>query len=117
MEKVNTLIIGAGIIGLSVARELSKEYEDVVLVEAEGTFGRHTSSRNSEVLHSGIYYPKGSLKAKLCVSGVQELYKFAKENNVPFENCGKLIVANSKEELSTLIDRDLIFDVILESAY
>ena len=102
MEKVNTLIIGAGIIGLSVARELSKEFEDVVLVEAEGTFGRHTSSRNSEVLHSGIYYPKGSLKAKLCVSGVQELYKFAKENNVPFENCGKLIVANNREELFIL---------------
>ena len=58
MEQVNILIIGAGIIGLAVARELSREFKDVVLVEAEGTFGRHTSSRNSEVLHSGIYYPK-----------------------------------------------------------
>ncbi|MCK5051714.1 MAG: NAD(P)/FAD-dependent oxidoreductase [Candidatus Cloacimonetes bacterium] len=102
MEQVNILIIGAGIIGLAVARELSKEFEDVVLVEAEGTFGRHTSSRNSEVLHSGIYYPKGSLKARLCVNGVRELYQYAKENNIPFRNCGKLIVANNKEELSIL---------------
>ena len=102
MEQVNILIIGAGIIGLAVARELSKEFEDVVLVEAEETFGRHTSSRNSEVLHSGIYYPKDSLKARLCVNGVKEIYKYAKENNVPYKNCGKLIVANSVEELSIL---------------
>ena len=102
MEQVNILIIGAGIIGLAVARELSKEFEDVVLVETEETFGRHTSSRNSEVLHSGIYYPKGSLKAQLCVSGVQELYKYAKENNIPFRNCGKLIVSNNDDELSIL---------------
>ena len=102
MEQVNILIIGAGIIGLAVARELSKEFDDVVLVEAEGTFGRHTSSRNSEVLHSGIYYPKDSLKALLCVSGVQKLYQYAKEKNIPFRNCGKLIVANNKEELSIL---------------
>lgn len=102
MEQVNILIIGAGIIGLAVARELSKEFEDVVLVEAEETFGRHTSSRNSEVLHSGIYYPEGSLKARLCVNGVQKLYHYSKENNIPFRNCGKLIVANSKEELSIL---------------
>ncbi|NQT65470.1 MAG: FAD-dependent oxidoreductase, partial [FCB group bacterium] len=102
MEQVNILIIGAGVIGLAIARELSEEFEDVVLVEKEETFGRHTSSRNSEVLHSGIYYPEGSLKAQLCVNGVQELYKFAKENNVPFKNCGKLIVANNKEELYIL---------------
>ena len=102
MEKVNILIIGAGVIGLAVARELSKEFEDVVLVEAERTFGRHTSSRNSEVLHSGIYYPKGSLKARLCVEGVKEIYKYARENDIPFKNCGKLIVANNQEELSIL---------------
>ncbi|MEA2095265.1 MAG: NAD(P)/FAD-dependent oxidoreductase [Candidatus Cloacimonadota bacterium] len=102
MEQVNILIIGAGIIGLAVARELSKDFEDVVLVEAEETFGRHTSSRNSEVLHSGIYYPEDSLKAKLCVSGVQALYQFSKENDIPFKKCGKLIVANNKKELSIL---------------
>ena len=76
MEQVNILIIGAGVIGLAVARELSKEFEDIVLVEKEETFGRHTSSRNSEVLHSGIYHPEGSLKARLCVNGVQELYTY-----------------------------------------
>ncbi|MDP8200643.1 MAG: NAD(P)/FAD-dependent oxidoreductase [Candidatus Tenebribacter burtonii] len=102
MEQVNILIIGAGIIGLAVAKNLSKEFEDVVLVEAEETFGRHTSSRNSEVIHSGIYYPKGSLKARLCVNGNQALYQYAKENNIPFRNCGKLIVANNKDELSIL---------------
>ncbi len=102
MEQVNILIIGAGVIGLAVARELSKEFEDIVLVEKEKTFGRHTSSRNSEVLHSGIYYPEGSLKARLCVNGVQELYRYTKEKNIPFRNCGKLIVANNKEELSIL---------------
>lgn len=104
MEQVNILIIGAGVIGLAIARELSEEFDDVVLVEKEGTFGRHTSSRNSEVLHSGIYYPQNSLKARLCVSGVQELYRYAKENNIPFKNCGKLVVANNKEELSVLED-------------
>ena len=102
MEQVNILIIGAGLIGLSVARELSEVYDDVVLVEKEETFGRHTSSRNSEVLHSGIYYPEVSLKARLCVDGVQQLYKYAKGNNIPFRNCGKLIVANNKEELLIL---------------
>ncbi len=102
MEQVNILIIGAGVIGLAIARELSEEFDDVVLVEKEGTFGRHTSSRNSEVLHSGIYYPQNSLKARLCVNGVQELYKYAEENDIPFKNCGKLVVANNKEELSIL---------------
>ena len=102
MEQVDILIIGAGMIGLAVARELSKEFEDVVLVEKEEIFGRHTSSRNSEILHSGIYYPKGSLKARLCVNGVKKIYQFAKENNIPFRNCGKLIVANDEDELSIL---------------
>ena len=102
MEQVNILIIGAGVIGLAVARKLSAHYDDIVLVEKEDSFGRHTSSRNSEVMHSGIYYPKDSLKAQLCVNGVQELYKYAKENNVPFSNCGKLIVANDKDELLIL---------------
>ena len=102
MERVNILIVGAGVIGLAVARSISEEFEDVVLVEKEKTFGRHTSSRNSEVIHSGIYYPTDSLKAQLCVKGNQKLYKYAEENNIPFNNCGKLIVANNDDELSIL---------------
>ncbi len=102
MEQVNILIVGAGVIGLSVARELSKDFDDIVLVEKEESFGRHTSSRNSEVMHSGIYYHEGTLKATLCVNGVQELYTYAKDNNIPYKNCGKLIVATSEEDLLIL---------------
>jgi len=102
MERVNILIVGAGVIGLAVARSISEEYEDVVLVEKEKTFGRHTSSRNSEVIHSGIYYPKDSLKAQLCVIGNKKLYRYAEEYNIPFCNCGKLVIANNDNELSIL---------------
>jgi len=102
MERVNILIVGAGVIGLAVARSISEEYEDVILVEKENTFGRHTSSRNSEVIHSGIYYPKDSLKAQLCVKGNQKIYRYAMDNKIPFKNCGKLVVANNDHELSIL---------------
>lgn len=102
MEKVNILVIGAGAVGLSLAKVLSEKFEDVVVVEKEESFGRHTSSRNSEVIHSGIYYPQNSLKARLCVKGVNLLYDFAKENDVPFNNCGKLIVATCEEEIPEL---------------
>ena len=104
MEKVNILIVGAGVVGLAIAKELSKEYEDVVVVEKEKSFGRHTSSRNSEVLHSGIYYPQNTLKAKLCVEGLDLIYKFAKVNNIPYDNCGKLIVATSYDEIDKLYE-------------
>ncbi|MCK4655279.1 MAG: NAD(P)/FAD-dependent oxidoreductase [Candidatus Cloacimonetes bacterium] len=102
MEKVNVLIIGAGVIGLSIARALSKEFEDVVVVEKEESFGRHTSSRNSEVIHSGIYYPQNTFKAKLCVLGVELLYDFCEKNGVPYQKCGKLVVATSEDELPEL---------------
>jgi len=102
MEKVNVLIIGAGVVGLSIAKELTETVEDVVVVEKEKFFGQHTSSRNSEVLHSGIYYPQNTLKAKLCVEGLNLLYNYADENNIPYQNCGKLVVATSCEETSEL---------------
>lgn len=102
MEKVDILIIGAGAVGLAVANELAEEYDDVVLVEKEETFGRHTSSRNSEVIHSGIYYPQNTLKAELCVAGAERLYEFAERHNIPFKNCGKLVVATSEEEIPEL---------------
>jgi len=102
MEQVNILVIGAGAVGLAIGWELSKDHEDVVIVETENSFGRHTSSRNSEVLHSGIYYPQNSLKAKFCVRGIQQLYDYAKKNNIEYENCGKLVVATSDEEIEYL---------------
>ncbi len=104
MEQVNILIIGAGVIGLSAAKVLSEEFEDVVVVEKEDSFGRHTSSRNSEVIHSGIYYPQNTLKAKLCVRGAELLYKYCKANDLPFRNCGKLVVATDKDELPALVE-------------
>ncbi len=102
MEKVDTLIIGAGVIGLSIAVQLSKKYEDIVVVEKEESFGRHTSSRNSEVIHSGIYYPQNTLKATLCVRGVNLLYEYLKAHDVPYNNCGKLIVAANHDEETEL---------------
>jgi len=103
MEKVNILIIGAGVVGLAIAEKLSKTLEDIVVVEKEESFGRHTSSRNSEVIHSGIYYPQETLKAILCVRGVELMYKYLEEHNVPYNNCGKLIVACDPEEEKELL--------------
>jgi len=102
MEQVNILIIGAGVIGLSIAKELSEKYEDIVVVEKEKSFGRHTSSRNSEVLHSGIYYPQNSLKAKLCIEGLELIYNYVEEHGIPYNKCGKLIVATAEKEIEDL---------------
>lgn len=97
---VKIIIIGAGVIGLAVAAEVSKHFKNVFVVERNNNFGQVTSSRNSEVIHSGIYYPTNSLKAKLCVEGNKMLYHFCKENDINHLKCGKLVVAtNSKEEL------------------
>jgi L-2-hydroxyglutarate oxidase LhgO len=102
MEQVDTLIIGAGVIGLAIAEELSKTREEIVVVEKEASFGRHTSSRNSEVIHSGIYYPPDTLKATLCVRGVDLLYEYLDKNNIPYNKCGKLVVASGPEEITEL---------------
>ncbi len=102
MEEVEVIIIGAGVVGLAIAYELSKTYEGVLLVEQESGFGKHTSSRNSEVIHSGIYYQKDSLKAKLCVRGNKLLYGFANKYGVKYKKCGKIVVATSQEELPEL---------------
>ena len=95
-------MIGAGIVGLSVAHQLSSEYGNILLVEKESTFGRHVSSRNSEVIHSGLYYEPDSLKARLCVRGNALMYDFARKYNINYNNCGKLIVIPTIEELSRL---------------
>ena len=102
MEKVKTVVIGAGAIGLAIAYELSKYDSDVVVVEKENGFGKHTSSRNSEVIHAGYYYPPGSLKAKLCVEGNNLLYEYLESHFIPYKNTGKILVAKSEEEIQII---------------
>lgn len=93
MDTVDTVVIGAGVVGLAIARELAMAGREVVILEAENAIGTHTSSRNSEVIHAGIYYPKDSLKARACVEGRQLLYAYCDSHGVPYRRCGKLIVA------------------------
>jgi len=95
-------IIGAGVIGLAVAEKISGSFSNIFLVEKYRTFGQETSSRNSEVIHAGIYYPQGSLKAKLCVEGKNLLYDYCRKFDIPFNNCGKLIVATNDQEVSVI---------------
>ena len=95
-------VIGAGVVGLAVARALARASREVFVLEAERGVGFHTSSRNSEVIHAGIYYPTGSLKARLCVEGRRLLYAYCEERAIPHARPGKLIVATSEEELPTL---------------
>ncbi|ROL58297.1 NAD(P)/FAD-dependent oxidoreductase [Bacteroidetes/Chlorobi group bacterium Naka2016] len=95
------IIIGGGVVGLSCAMFLSQKFS-TLLVEQHPSFGRETSSRNSEVVHSGIYYPKDSLKAKLCVEGNKSLYRWCEENNVSFKKTGKVIVATNEQEIEYL---------------
>jgi L-2-hydroxyglutarate oxidase LhgO len=95
-------VIGAGVVGLAIAERVSKDFNDVFLIEKYPTFGQETSSRNSEVIHAGIYYPKGSLKSRLCVEGKRLLYDYCKKYDIPFNNCGKLIVATSEDEIAII---------------
>jgi L-2-hydroxyglutarate oxidase LhgO len=95
-------IIGAGVVGLAIAEKISGEHSNVFLIEKHPSFGQETSSRNSEVIHAGIYYTQNSLKSKLCVEGKYLLYDYCKKYNVPFKNCGKLIVATSEEEIAVI---------------
>jgi len=95
MNDADITIIGAGVIGLAIAEKLSENHKNLFLIEKHPTFGQETSSRNSEVIHAGIYYTKDSLKSKLCVEGKNLLYDFCRKYDVPFNNCGKLIVATS----------------------
>ncbi|MDF2366939.1 NAD(P)/FAD-dependent oxidoreductase [Sneathiella sp.] len=99
---VENIVVGAGVIGLAIARTLAVAGKDVLVLEQAAHFGEETSSRNSEVIHAGIYYPKDSLKARFCVEGKTRLYEYCATRHVPHRNCGKLIVATSEEELATL---------------
>lgn len=102
MYQTDILIIGAGVVGLAVARELSLAKKNVIVAEKSGSFGQETSSRNSEVIHGGMYYPSGTLKAKLCVTGRQILYELCEKNGIPHRKTGKLIVAADKSEIPAL---------------
>ena len=102
------VVIGAGVIGLSAAMAAANDGRSVLILERNAHFGQETSARNSEVIHAGIYYPPGSLKAKMCIEGRQRLYEFATASNVPFRRCGKLIVANCEAqegELAAIVER------------
>jgi len=102
MEEVTVTIIGAGIVGLAIAAEIAGKTGNVVVVEKNVTFGLETSSRNSEVIHSGIYYTPGSLKAALCVEGAQRMYALCERHAIPFKKTGKLIVAMNQNEIASL---------------
>jgi L-2-hydroxyglutarate oxidase LhgO len=101
-ETVECVVIGAGVVGLAVARALALAGREVIVIEAADAIGTGTSSRNSEVIHAGIYYPTGSLKARLCVAGRDFLYSYCAERGIEHWRCGKLIVATSENELPAL---------------
>lgn len=101
-EKIDCAVVGAGVVGLAVARGLALAGREVIVLESEDAIGTHTSSRNSEVIHAGLYYPPGSLKARLCVEGKQLLYSYCAERGVPFRNIGKVLVAVTGDEVPTL---------------
>jgi L-2-hydroxyglutarate oxidase LhgO len=102
MDKVECVVIGAGVIGLAIARRLAQAGREVVVLEAAEGIGTVTSSRNSEVIHAGIYYPAGSLMARMCVNGKRALYEYCREHGIPHRNCGKLIVATTPKETAKL---------------
>ncbi|MBV1933784.1 MAG: NAD(P)/FAD-dependent oxidoreductase [Parvibaculaceae bacterium] len=102
VETLDCLVIGAGVVGLAIARTLSKQGRDVLVLEKEHAIGTHTSSHNSEVIHAGLYYPKNSLKAELCVTGRHALYKYLEERYLPHRKPGKLIVATTPAQLGEL---------------
>ncbi|HEY3495540.1 MAG TPA: NAD(P)/FAD-dependent oxidoreductase [Polyangiaceae bacterium] len=101
-DSVDVAVIGAGVVGLAVARALALAGREVIVIETEAMSGVHTSSRNSEVIHAGIYYPTGSLKARYCVSGKQSLYAYCEASGVPHARIGKIIVATRDEEIPAL---------------
>ena len=100
--QVQAVVIGAGAVGLACARALAREGKEVIILERNADFGLETSARNSEVIHAGIYYPAGSLKANMCVDGRKKLYAFCDAYGVEYSQCGKLIVATSNAQLNDL---------------
>lgn len=103
-DSIDCVVIGAGVVGLACAARLASAGRDVVVLERHELIGSETSSRNSEVIHAGIYYPKDSWKARLCVAGKRKLYAYCEAHGVPFRNCGKLIVAADSSQTDVLLD-------------
>src|SRR6266850_49729 len=99
MDEVECVVVGAGVVGLAVARALALAGHGVLVLERAYTIGFETSSRNSEVIHGGLYYPVGSLKGRSCVAGRQRLYAYCREHGVPHARLGKLIVATDESEI------------------
>lgn len=110
MDHIDTCIVGAGVVGLAIGRRLASPHSDLLVLDCQEQYGQGISSRNSEVIHAGIYYPAKSLKAVLCVTGKQRLYDYCESRHVAARRCGKLIVATSSNEESALED-------ILEKAH
>ena len=103
MVRTEAIVIGAGVVGLAVAAKLAESGIEVVVLEQHNLIGSETSSRNSEVIHAGIYYPTGSKKAQLCVRGKHLLYEHCQQFHVPHDNCGKIIVASQEEQKETVL--------------
>ncbi|AWK88063.1 NAD(P)/FAD-dependent oxidoreductase [Azospirillum thermophilum] len=102
MDRVECVVVGAGVVGLAVARRLAQAGREVVILEAADAIGTGTSSRNSEVVHAGIYYPTGSIRARLCVAGREALYAYCRDHGVEHRRLGKLIVATDEAQLPRL---------------
>lgn len=102
MNHIEAVVIGAGVVGLATARKLAQSGKEVVILESEKAIGTATSSRNSGVIHAGIYYNPGSLKARLCIKGRDGLYVYAAERGIPHRRCGKLVVATDDSQINSL---------------
>ncbi|MEO8464305.1 MAG: NAD(P)/FAD-dependent oxidoreductase [Gammaproteobacteria bacterium] len=101
-DSIDTVVIGAGVVGLAIARELALAGREVIVLEKNAAIGEETSARNSEVIHAGLYYPRGSLKARFCVEGRERLYEYCEAKHVPHRRCGKLLVATHAGQVGKL---------------
>lgn len=111
MEKLDCVVIGAGVVGLATARALALAGREVIVLETNNCIGSETSSRNSEVIHAGLYYPSGSFKARFCVQGRKQLYNFCDEYQVPYKRCGKFIIATDdrqRPQLQSILENALV---------
>ena len=125
--EVDCLVLGGGVAGLASAKFLAQEFNQTYLIERNNFLGMETSSRNSEVIHAGIYYKKNSLKSELCLKGKKMLYQYLAEMDIKFNNCGKYILATNEEECEKLEEirlnavdgglEDLLYESNLKSIY